>query len=251
MSTASLHDFGVVDADGDFFELHWEAVKNGRCRLESIVQTERGPRRTELAEITVQLWAAVSDRVARELTEGMGEDERTKKVPALKRGANRISPLIGRELAILFWALMEADGDGHTEAILHGWRELAREERWWLYAKAASPGQRKGAGWRLALFHALSETAESRASQPEATGKKKPWEWLAQGPKNSGQEKGLCIAEGNQEHRQQPEAREEGLGKQKSGRETSAKQDKDNKEKPAGKDKKDSQQKGFRQMELF
>jgi hypothetical protein len=75
--------------------------------------------------------------------------------------------------------LMEADGDVHTEAILHGWRELAREERWWLFAKAASPGQRQGVGWRVALFHALSETSDSRADRQEATEKKSPGNCLS------------------------------------------------------------------------
>lgn len=185
MSAAVGHDFGVVDPLGDFYELHWEAGKASQCRLEEIVQTERGPRRSELAAISAVLWSAVSDRVVRELAEGMGETERPKKIPTLKRGPNRLSPLIGRELAILFWALIEADGDGHTEAILHGWRELAREERWWLYAKAAAPGQRQGGGWRRALFHALSVSIDSRTADTSAAEKKKPWEWLA-GPEKSG-----------------------------------------------------------------
>ncbi|MGB5232595.1 MAG: DUF3780 domain-containing protein [Desulfoprunum sp.] len=174
MSTPAVHDFGVVDPMGDFYELTCEAGKSGQCLLSEIIQTERGPRRTELAVIPVALWDVVSDRVVRELAEGMGEAERPKKAPVLKRGANRLSPLIGRELAVLLWALTEAGGDAHAEAILHGWRELAREERWWLYAKGAAPGQRQGAGWRLALFHALSESPDSRATDTATPEKKSP-----------------------------------------------------------------------------
>jgi hypothetical protein len=166
MSKSSVHDFGIVDVGDDFFELHWQTGENNRCRLESIIQTERGPRRNELVEIPSTVWDVVSARVIRELVGGMGETERTKKAPSFKPGTNRLSPLLGRELAILFWALMEAEGEGNTEAILHGWRELAREERWWLYAKAAAPGQRSGAGWRLALFHGLSQTPDSRVAEP-------------------------------------------------------------------------------------
>ena len=174
MSAAVVHDFGNVDPNGDFYELFWETGKVGQCLLTEVVQTERGPRRTVLASIPSALWSAISERVVRELNEGMGETERSKKVPILKRGTNRLSPLIGRELAILFWALMEEDGDGHTEAILHGWRELAREERWWLYAKGAAPGQRQGTGWRRALFHALSKTPDSRATDTVTPEKKSP-----------------------------------------------------------------------------
>lgn len=174
MSERTVHNFGVVDDTGDLFEFHWEADKGGRCRLEAIVQTERGPRRSELALIPAVVWNDVSSRVVRELAAGMGENERLKKAPTLKNGTNRLSPFIGRELAVLLWALMEVADDGNIEAILHGWRELAREERWWLYTKGAAPGQRTGAGWRRALFHALSETSDSRAAEPVPQEKKSP-----------------------------------------------------------------------------
>ena len=174
MSASVVHDFGVVDPMDDFYELTCEAGKSGQCLLSEVIQTERGPRRTELAVIPVALWNVLSDRVVRELAAGMGETERPKKQPVLKRGINRLSPLIGRELTVLLWALVEAGGDAHAEAILHGWRELAREERWWLYAKGAAPGQRQGAGWRLALFHALSESTDSRVKDTTTPEKKSP-----------------------------------------------------------------------------
>jgi NADH:ubiquinone oxidoreductase subunit len=174
MSNSAVHNFGFVDETGDIFEFHWNDDKGGQCKLEAIVQTERGPRRSQIASIPVRVWNAVSIRAVRELTEGMDATERPKKAPDLKNGTNRLGPLIGRELAVLLWALMEVGGDENVETILHGWRELAREERWWLYAKAAAPGQRIGAGWRLALFHALSEIPDSRATEPVTTEKKSP-----------------------------------------------------------------------------
>jgi len=174
MSKRSIHDFGVVDEKGDFYEFRWADDAFGECRLDGVIQTERGPRRTELAVLPARIWTLVSERTIRELAAGMGETEQTKKPPTLKVGINRLSPLIGRELAVLLWALMEAADDGNIEAILHGWRELAREERWWLYTKGAAPGQRTGAGWRLALFHALSETTDSRSAEPVTHEKKKP-----------------------------------------------------------------------------
>jgi hypothetical protein len=73
---------------------------------------------------------------------------------------------------LLLLALQEEGALDQLEAILHGWRELAREERWWLYAKAAANGQQTGTGWRRALFHALSESTESRATPPAE--KKRP-----------------------------------------------------------------------------
>jgi hypothetical protein len=119
------------------------------------------------------MWSAVAAAVVRELASEMGEDEREKRPPSLRVGLNRLSPLIGRELGVLVIALMEEGAAGRVDALLHAWRELAREERWWLYAKAAGPGQRSGTGWRRALFHALSETSETRLAPADDAEKKK------------------------------------------------------------------------------
>lgn len=164
-NNAELHDFGIIAEHGDSFEFQVDGSAGASCRLVSVVQTERGPRRTELAEISGATWRKVSARAVRELAQDMNADElEGKKAPSIKTGTNRLSPLVGRELALLLWAVAEDGALEQLEAILHGWRELAREERWWLYAKAAAPGQKKGAGWRRALFHALSEASESRAA---------------------------------------------------------------------------------------
>lgn len=161
------HDFGIVAEHGDSFEFLIDGSAGASCRLVAVVQTERGPRRTELAEISGATWRKLSTRAVRELAQDMNADEIDgKKTPNLKTGTNRLSPLVGRELALLLWALQEKGAPDQLEAILHGWRELAREERWWLYAKAAAHGQQTGAGWRRALFHALSESTESRAAPP-------------------------------------------------------------------------------------
>ena len=173
-NAAELHDFGIVAEHGDSFEFLIDGCAGACCLLVSVVQTERGPRRTELAEISGATWRKISARAVRELAQDMNADElEGKKAPSLKTGTNRLSPLVGRERALLLWAVAEEGAPEQIEAILHGWRELAREERWWLYAKAAAHGQQTGSGWRRALFHALSESTESRAAPPPAE-KKSP-----------------------------------------------------------------------------
>jgi len=90
--------------------------------------------------------------------------EQGAKPPYLRHGESAVSPLILREIAVLFWSLME-DGEGtHIEALLNGWRQLAREERWWLYARASNPSQRQGQGWRRALYFALTDPADTRTA---------------------------------------------------------------------------------------
>jgi len=172
MTTEHVHDFGVVDEKGDGFEFSVGSTGNDACRLVSVVQTERGPRRTEVAVVPGDLWRSMATAAVKELVSEMREDERDKKAPALLPGLNRLSPLVGRELGVLLIPMMEDGAASRADAMLHAWRELAREERWWLYAKAAAPGQRAGAGWRRALFHALSEVSESRSSPPDEAKKK-------------------------------------------------------------------------------
>jgi hypothetical protein len=172
MSTRQIHDFGRVDDNGDAFEFVIEPANTGTCVLVAVVQTERGPRRTEIAGVPSSIWSVVAAAVVKELSSEMAEDEREKKLPSFRVGLNRLSPLVGRELGVLLIALMEEGAANRVDALLHAWRELAREERWWLYSKAAAPGQQRGAGWRRALFHALSETSERR-STPTLEAKKK------------------------------------------------------------------------------
>ena len=174
MSPNEPNDFGVVDPDGDRFEFHYGKGPGAVCVLEAVLQTERGPNRREIAEISAALWRKVSKRAVRELLRGLGRTERDRRVPTLKIGMNRLSPMVGRELAVLLWALMERGAEENAEAILTGWRELAREERWWLFLKANTPGQRTGLGWRRALFHAFSEPGDTRSAPAEAAVKKNP-----------------------------------------------------------------------------
>jgi len=149
MSTQPIHDFGLVDEQGDAFEFIIN-VDDGSCRLVAVLQTERGPRRTEVAAVSIKQWNAVAVAAVRELAAEMGETEREKRSPSIRPGLNRISPLVGRELGVLLISLMEDGAAERVDALLHAWRELAREERWWLYSKAAAPGQRVGVGWRKA-----------------------------------------------------------------------------------------------------
>jgi len=174
MTQVPVHDFGTVDEKGDAFEFHYQTGKQVECRLEAVLQTERGPRRTDVAIIPTATWRKVSVRAVRELASGMGEEERTRKQPTLKTGVNRLGPLLGRELAVLLWALMEEGAEERVEAILHGWRELAREERWWLFSRASAPGQGPGIGWRRALFHGLSEPGDPRSTALDSAQKKSP-----------------------------------------------------------------------------
>ena len=156
--------FGVVDLGSEHGLFTIETHAGASCRLTLLARTERGYPRRELAAIPGATWKKVAPIVQKELLRGMVPEEQGSRSPSFKTGENALSPLITRELAVLLWALME-DGEGtHIEALVAGWRQLAREERWWLYARASNPAQRIGHGWRHALLFALTDPADTRTA---------------------------------------------------------------------------------------
>ncbi len=123
MMERTIHDFGVVDEKSDAFEFTEDPFGNEGCRLVAVLQTERGPRRTEVAAVPSSHWNVVSAAAVRELAAEMGDTEREKKAPTFRSGVNRISPLVGRELGVLLIALME---DGAARPRRHAAALLAR-----------------------------------------------------------------------------------------------------------------------------
>jgi hypothetical protein len=156
--------FGIVDPDGEHGILSVESGQGASCRLTLVSRTERGYPRHELAFIPLATWRQLAAAVQKELLRGMDPEERGPRTPTFRTGEQALSPLVTRELSVLLWALME-DGEGtHVDALLAGWRQLAREERWWLYARASNPTQKRGSGWRRALYYALTDPADTRTS---------------------------------------------------------------------------------------
>ena len=71
-----------------------------------------------------------------------------------------LSPSLGKELTLLFWAVEDAD-PSVIPAMLANWRGLAREERWWLYttinATFGHADHGHDRGWRKAIKIAFAE----------------------------------------------------------------------------------------------
>lgn len=156
--------FGSVDQEGEHGILAVGSGAGAQCILTLVARTERGYPRRDLAAIPLATWRQVAPIVAKELVRGMDREETGPRAPAFRSGEQALSPLVARELAVILWALME-DGEGtHIDALLGGWRQLAREERWWLYARASNPSQRQGKGWRRALYYALTDPADTRTA---------------------------------------------------------------------------------------
>ena len=60
MSEKAIHKFGIVDDKGDSFLLRIGGGESEECSLEEVRQTERGPRRAEIAMIASSCWDLVA-----------------------------------------------------------------------------------------------------------------------------------------------------------------------------------------------
>ena len=168
--TTKHRPFGSVDINDDHFLFVQTSPSKGYCRLYFVGFTPRGHDRRLVNRIDAGVWQDVSVQAVEELARGMEKEEKNGQQLKFINGENVLSQLPGRELAVLIWVLNEDDGGGYSHEICQGWKSLAREERWWLYAKASSPGQAKGLGWRRALYFALG----GPPAKPYPEIKKKP-----------------------------------------------------------------------------
>ncbi len=103
-------------------------------------------------------WDAIADEVRVEFNRRL----KTNGLPAgrWKRGDNVVTRLLGKELALLAWAIEDAD-PALIPAAVKNWLGLAPEERWWLYTMTnAATGHAlhgRNRGWRKAVRYALTE----------------------------------------------------------------------------------------------
>lgn len=81
-----------------------------------------------------------------------------------KPGFVPLTPLLGKELVLLAWAIEDADPVLIPRAI-QNWLGLSREERWYLFTMTnATTGhyeRGRGKGWRQAVRYALTENPVS------------------------------------------------------------------------------------------
>lgn len=107
-------------------------------------------------------WNAIADEVRVEFNHRL--KKQGLKTAQWKTGVNPLSRLLGKELALLAWAIEDADPALIPTAIKN-WLGLAPEERWWLFTMTnAATGHAihgRGKGWRKAVRYALTENPVS------------------------------------------------------------------------------------------
>ena len=133
------------------------------------------PDSLERCRLNQDAWNAVRKELERVLNDRLKEKKLT--TNRWKSGKNQVERLLGRELCVLVWAIEAAPKETIPNAI-RNWAGLKPEERWWLFAMAASmtgTSQDVDIGWRKALRVALTEnpTGEEvvaiRAKRPKGT----------------------------------------------------------------------------------
>jgi hypothetical protein len=133
------------------------------------------PDSLERCRLNQDAWNAIRKELERVLNDRLKEKKLA--TSRWKSGKNQVERLLGRELCILAWAIEAAPKETIPNAI-RNWSGLKPEERWWLFAMAASmtgTSQDVDIGWRKALRIALTEnpTGEEvvaiRAKRPKIT----------------------------------------------------------------------------------
>jgi hypothetical protein len=132
------------------------------------------PDSIERCRLSQDAWNGIRKELERVLNDRLKEKKLG--TSRWKSGKNQVERLLGRELCVLAWAIEAAAKETIPNAI-RNWSGLKPEERWWLFAMAASmtgTSQDIDIGWRKALRVALTEnpTGEEvvaiRAKRPKA-----------------------------------------------------------------------------------
>jgi Protein of unknown function (DUF3780) len=132
------------------------------------------PDSLERCRLNQDAWNGIRKELERVLNDRLKEKKLA--TSRWRSGKNQVERLLGRELCVLAWAIEAAPKESIPNAI-RNWSGLKPEERWWLFAMAASmtgTSQDVDIGWRKALRVALTEnpTGEEvvaiRAKRPKS-----------------------------------------------------------------------------------
>jgi hypothetical protein len=116
------------------------------------------PDSIERCRLNQDAWNGIRKELDRVLNDRLKEKKLA--TSRWKSGKNQVERLLGRELCVLAWAIEAAAKETIPNAI-RNWSGLKPEERWWLFAMAASmtgTSQDIDIGWRKALRVALTES---------------------------------------------------------------------------------------------
>lgn len=112
-----------------------------------------------------ELWSKIRDDARRDFNARLKAKKQS--TGSWTTGRVRLDRFLGRELCVLAWAAEHASPD-ECLVICQKWLALRPEERWWLYSKTAAEAglaNQTQRGWRKALYCALSDGQNIKATQ--------------------------------------------------------------------------------------
>ena len=170
-----VEGFGAAAFGAHIFRVEIPAAAKGDITIVEDYGLKGGengvpPRETRLV-LPRRFWSAIAETARKDFAARL----KAKKLasPRWTTGDNKVDRMLGKELCVLAWAAEHANSVDECKAIAAKWAALKPEERWWLFSQTAAEAglaDDKDAGWRKALYHALSsgkaENKKPRSIRP-------------------------------------------------------------------------------------
>jgi hypothetical protein len=162
VNTRRTIGFGVPnDIDPHHFVVEIPAARANPVVITEHFGLEGGsdglPESIERCRLPQEAWNPIRKELERVLNDRLKEKKLA--TGRWKSGKNQVERLLGRELCVLAWGVEAANKELIPNAI-RSWSALKPEERWWLFAMAATltgTFQDVDIGWRKAIRVALTE----------------------------------------------------------------------------------------------
>lgn len=174
-----VEGFGAVAYGAHIFRVEIPAAAKGDITIIEDYGFNGGengvpPRETRVV-LPRRFWSAIAETARKDFVARL----KAKKLPSPRwtTGNNKVDRMLGKELCVLVWAAEHANSVDECKAIAAKWAALKPEERWWLFSQTAAEAglaDDKDAGWRKALYYALSsgktENMKPRSIRPAEDG---------------------------------------------------------------------------------
>lgn len=128
------------------------------------------PRETRVI-LPRRFWSAIAETARKDFSARLKAKRLAS--PRWTAGVNKVDRMLGKELCVLAWAAEHANSVEECKVMAARWSAFKPEERWWLFSQTAAEAglaEDKDAGWRLALYYALSsgkaEPRKKRSIRP-------------------------------------------------------------------------------------
>jgi hypothetical protein len=178
-----VEGFGAAAYGGHIFRVEIPVAANGDITIVEDYGLKGGengvPPREARVVLPRRFWSAIAETARKDFVARL----KAKKLTSTRwtTGGNKVDRMLGKELCVLAWASEHANSVDECKAIAAKWAALKPEERWWLFSQTAAEAglpDDKEAGWRKALYYALSsgkaENKKLRSARPAEDGPTTP-----------------------------------------------------------------------------